>query len=281
MKTLRTISAYLFIALAVSSLLYTEYQKQPDGKLHVYFFDVGQGDATLLVSPSGKQVLIDGGPNLDALEQLGNHMPFFDRSIDLLVLTHPDADHLTALPDVLRRYDVQRVLISGVQSSSGRYQALLDAIRQQQIPVLLADPDSDIDLGDGITLDVIWPPPGLLGKTVRNKNDTSVVIRVLGGKQSILLTGDIEKDAEAAILNMKTDVRADILKVAHHGSKTSSTQAFLEAVHPNAVIISAGRDNRFGHPHPSVTGRFQQLGYEIRNTATEGMIALEIEMLGY
>ncbi|MDA1208961.1 MAG: MBL fold metallo-hydrolase [bacterium] len=278
MKNCRLIIGYVFIALAVSSLLYTEYQKQPDGKLHAYFLDVGQGDATLLVSPSGKQVLIDGGPNLDTLEYLGEHMPFFDRTIELLVLTHPDADHLTALPEILQRYNVQQVLISGVQGLSGRYQAFLDEVAQQQIPVMLADPEKDIDLGDGIILDVIWPPTGLLGKEVANKNDTSVVIRVLGGEQSILLTGDIEKDAEAAILSMQTDIRSDILKAAHHGSKTSSTQAFLEAVDPDTVIISAGRDNRFGHPHLSVLERFEELGYVIRHTANEGVIAVELAL---
>src|SRR3989344_7954808 len=143
--------------LALSLLLLREISLLPDGTLHMHVLDVGQGDAILFVTPSGKQILVDGGPDLSALEHLGSFLPFFDRTIELLVLIHPDLDHITALPEVAARYRIERILLSGAAGSSGRYEMLLAVLQDSGTKVMLADPLRDIDLGDGVMLDVVWP----------------------------------------------------------------------------------------------------------------------------
>jgi competence protein ComEC len=246
----------------------------PDGALRLRFLDVGQGDAILLTSPAGKQILIDGGPDLSVLEQVGDAMPFLDRTIELLVLTHPDADHITGLPEILRRYRVERVLFNGTQHASGRYDALLISLLRQGTPLIEANPGTDVDLGDGIILDILWPPHGAFGTEPKKSNDFSVTLRVLHhGKPVLLLTGDIEEGAERAILAGGGDVHAGILKVPHHGSRTSSSTGFLLAVSPELAVASVGADNPFGHPHQDIVERYATLGISLRTTAHEGAIS--------
>ncbi len=269
------ISALACVAmLATSALALHELSLQPDGRLHAYVFDVGQGDSLLLISPSGKTVLIDGGPDLSLLEHLGNSLPFLQRTIDLLVLTHPDSDHIAALPELLRRYDVEQVLLSGVRHASARYMAFLDLLAEKRISVMFADPATDIDIGDGVVLDTLWPPKGTAGTEPDPANNSSVVFRVLSPDGNLLLAGDIERQAERALLATGADLRAGVLKVPHHGSRTSSSTGFLLAVAPDTAVISVGEDNSFGHPHEEITQRYAALGIDVRSTAQEGTILL-------
>lgn len=240
------------------------------------FLDVGQGDSILLVSATGKQVLIDGGPDRTALTRLGQTMPFLDRTIELLILTHPDADHVTSLPDVLKRYDVERILLTGVKHDSTIYANFLRAAEAEGAQLLFADPSVDIDMGDGLVLDIVWPGPGLLGTKPKASNETSVVVRAFAGDTSLLLTGDIEDGAESGILASGADIDSDILKVAHHGSRTSSATGFLLATSPRLAVISVGRQNKFGHPHPWVIKRLKHLGIPYRTTAEEGTITIPL-----
>lgn len=266
------ITAVLFILLI---LTIREHSLLPDGKLHAYILSVGQGDSILLQSPSGKHILIDGGPDLSVLESLGHSLSFFDRTIDLLVLTHPDLDHITAFPDILKRYRIETILLSGVQKENApRYESFLSQIAQQKPSVLLADPTKDIDLGDGLILDIVWPPAQISATKPSKANNTSIVIRALFGDRRILLTGDIEEKAEREILVSGVDVRSHTLKVPHHGSRTSSSTGFLMAVRPSLAIVSSGRDNKFGHPHKEIVDRYHSFGIPIRNTAEEGTIHL-------
>lgn len=262
-----------------SALLMREISLLPDGKLHVHVLDVGQGDALLLVTPSGAQVLIDGGPDLSLLSRLDTLMPFFDRTIELLVITHPDADHITALPEVLNRYTVKHVLMTGTDHTSGTYDALRSIIVEQAIPVIYPNPSVDISMGDGVVLDVVWPTVvetshRNVSTTVSSNNNQSIVLRALYKNHSILFTGDIERTAEEMILRSGADIRSDTLKVAHHGSRTSSSTGFLLAVDPDLGLISVGRDNRFGHPHGVVIDRFAYFDIPIKTTADEGMMSL-------
>jgi competence protein ComEC len=272
----------IFLVLFVVVLLgLREFNLQPDGKLHVHFLDVAQGDSTLIVSPSGKQILIDGGPDLSPLAHLGIHMPFFDRTIELLVLTHPDSDHVTALTEIMKRYDVERVLLTGVDHELGRYEGFLDVLIYRAgkhtranvgVEILFPDPKKDIDMGDGLVFDVMWPNESLLNEL--SSNNSSIVVRAIAGDIKILLTGDIESEAEEEILKSGADIRSDILKVPHHGSRTSSTEGFLQAVEPRLAIVSTALKNRYGHPHEDVLNRYETLGIPIRSTATEGTISL-------
>lgn len=272
MKSALTISA-IFLGI-LSSLLLRETSLLPDGHLHADILDVGQGDSILLTSPSGSQILIDGGPDLSALERLAEHMPFFDRNIELLVLTHTDLDHIAAFPEVLRRYRIERILLTGIETDQARYEAVLQEIFGKNIPVLLADPTEDIKFEDGLTLDIVWPPASTFGSRPKKTNDTSIVMRVLYRTGSILLTGDIERDAEEEILATGADVRSDILKVPHHGSKTSSSTGFLLAVDPGLALISLGKENSYGHPHSSVLDRYRASGIQVRRTDEEGTLSL-------
>lgn len=248
-----------------------------DGKLHAYFLDVGQGDSALLVSPSGKQIIIDGGPDNSAVGQMAKHIPFFDRRIELLVLTHPDLDHIAAFPDILRRYEVDRVLFTGTAKKASRYEEILALLKEKHIPVFLADPAKDIDMGDGLTLDILWPNAGLLGKELKKTNDSAIVLRALYKEHSIFFSADIERAAERNILASGRQMDSDILKVPHHGSRTSSSTGLLLAVSPNLGVISAGQDNSYKHPHPDVVDRYRQFGIPLRVTKDEGTVGLTFE----
>lgn len=267
----------LITATALSLLtyfLFHEYQKLPDGRLHIYIMDIGQGDSSLIVTPSGKQIIIDGGRDGATLAELPRHISFFDRTIDLLVLTHPELDHIAAFPEILRRYKVGGVLMTGVQAGLPLYTDFLTLIKEQKIPIYIADPAKDLDMGDGVVLDVVWPKPTLFGQKYGDKlNDTSVVFRLMrNGEPFALFTGDLEEKGENELLQTGADLRAPLLKAGHHGSKTSSSTGFLLAVSPKEVGISAGKDNSYGHPHAMVTGRYQKFGIPYRLTATEGTL---------
>ncbi|MDD5470212.1 MAG: ComEC/Rec2 family competence protein [Candidatus Peribacteraceae bacterium] len=270
---------FLWATLAFSAGLLVlaahEYSLLPDGQLHVHLLDVGQGDALLLTTPSGKQIVIDGGPDLSLLEHLGARMPFFDRTIELLVLTHPDADHISALPEILKRYRVERMLLSGIQYDSSRYAALLAGLERSRIPILLPEPRSAIAMGDGVVLEVLWPIATDAFARAAGSNETSIVLLARYGEQSILCTGDIETAQEADLLASGTDVRSTVLKAPHHGSRTSSSTGFLLAVQPEVALISAGRENQFGHPHFDILERYGHLAIPVRSTAHEGTISLK------
>jgi competence protein ComEC len=260
--------------LGICGLLFQEIDKLPDGRLHAHILDVGQGDSILLVSPSGKQIIVDGGPNLSALEGIGRHVSFFDRTIELLVLTHPDLDHIAAFPVMLQRYEIGAILLTGIITAQPQYQRFFVEAANQHIPIITADPRKDVDIGDGLVLDIVWPLQGTFGTQPKKTNDTSVVMRAIFGSGSILLTGDIEEPAENAILKTGANLHSTILKLAHHGSRTSTSTGFLLAAKPDLVVISLGKDNPYGHPHPSVIDRLNAMNIPIQRTDLGGDISL-------
>ncbi|MBI2635964.1 MBL fold metallo-hydrolase [Candidatus Peregrinibacteria bacterium] len=267
--------ALCIIALSAGAFLASrELALMPDERLHVYFFDVGQGDGALIVTPSGKQIVIDGGPAGGAmLRELAERMPFFDRTIDMLILSHPQLDHIFAFPEILRRYRVGRILMTGIRNDLPRYDEFLRLIKEQRIPIWIADPKKDIDLGDGIAIDVVWPEPALFGKKMKDVNNSSIMLRVINGTgAAVLFSGDAEEKEELAALASGADLSAAVLKAGHHGSKTSSGTGFLIAAHPSLAVISAGKNNQFGHPHAAVLNRMKALGIPIRVTGSEGTI---------
>lgn len=268
----------LLVLACGTTIAWREWRVRPAGDVAVHVLDVGQGDALFITGPSGQQVLIDGGPNLDVLAGIGKRMSLFDRTIDLLVLSHPDQDHVFGLPEVLRRYRVGAVLLTGVVHGQPRYEEMLGIIEHERIPVIIADPARDIDLGDGLLLDVLWPPPTYLGREASGAtNDTSIVFKLVYGEDSMLFTGDMELREEEDVLASGADIAADILKVAHHGSRTSTSTGFLLAADPDLALISVGRDNSFGHPHPHVLDRLRHFHIPIRTTAEEGTISIELD----
>jgi competence protein ComEC len=239
-------------------------------------FDVGQGDGAL-VSAHGAQILIDGGPDGSILSHLGSTMPFFDRTIDLLVLSHPHMDHLQSFPELLRRYRIGAVLMTGVDYANPRYEEFLTLLADENARLFVANPEQDLTVGP-FDIDVLWPPPRSFGVSMNNVNNDSVALRVTGpGGKTILFTGDMEEREEREILRAGIDVRADILKVAHHGSRTSSSTGFLLAVKPTLAIASVAKDNSYGLPDEDVIARFADFGIPLRMTMNEGTIEVPLQ----
>lgn len=256
--TVRLQPAWLAIgglALA-ASLAWWAALDSPDGRLRVSVLDVGQGDAILIEAPDGRHVLVDGGPDGESvLEAVGEELPFWERTIDLVALSHPQEDHVAGLVDVLGRYDVGLVLSSPAEGESAAYTAWRELIARRGLPYRAASAGDAIDLGDGATLTVLGPDAVVLASG--EPNDASLVLMLRWRDVAFLLTGDIERAAEEALVHSDAEVGAQVLKVAHHGSATSTSAAFLDAVNPEVAVISAGEGNRFGHPSASVLERLE------------------------
>lgn len=263
----------LCVLAALALLAWREWTLAPNGKLRLHFVDVGQGDATLAMLPGGTVVVVDGGPDWSLLSAVGEHLPFFSRKIDLLVLTHPHLDHVASLPELVQRYHIGAVLMAGTPYPSGRYAAFAEALQQRGVPVLDVR-QRHIALESGATLDVLWPPPAAVGMAAKDVNAVSVVTLLTAAGHRVLLTGDAEKNAERALLSAKIDLRADVLKVGHHGSRDSSTAEFLRAVRPAIAIVSSGSGNTYGHPHPEALQRLQAVEARVLRTDTVGTISL-------
>jgi len=225
--------------------------------LKVYFFDVGQGDAIFIETPCGKQVLIDGGPDKTILEKLNETMPFYDRDIDLFILTHPDSDHITGLVSALEYYNVKHILTSGIEADSAVYKEWLKLIEEKNVSLILAQLGQKVILNENLFLEILWPEQSLIDSFSKSANNASVVGRLVYGNMEILLTGDIEKKVENYLINQNLNLEADIFKVPHHGSKTSSSFNFIEAIHPGLSIISVGKNNRYNHPSDEVLERLK------------------------
>ena len=257
-------------------LIESEFQLIANGRLRIHVLDVGQGDSILIQTPAGAHILIDGGPDLSVLEQLSRHLPFFDRTIELLVLTHPDADHITGMPELFNRYTVESILLTGADHRSSRYVHFVRQLEFYGPTVVIADHTKDIIFDDGVTLDIIHPQRSFMAVLPQSPNDESVVFRLLYKDESILFTGDIEEAAENDILRGGHPLASSIIKVPHHGSRTSSSTGFLLATNPRVALVSAGGSaHKLGHPHKDVVERYKNLGILVRGTQNEGSISLE------
>ncbi len=263
----------LALLAAACLLVWLAVFQQPDRLLHVRMLDVGQGDAILVVAPNGRRLLVDGGPAPSAvLDRLGRYFPPWDRRLDVVVLTHPDADHLGGLPAVLERYRVMHVVDSVASADTPNAVAWQEALAKTNSMWSIAAAGSRIILDQraGVWADVLWPPVGLPPDSASDPNALSTVLRLQYGHTAVLLTGDLEADGEAALLAAEAPLRADVLKVAHHGSLSSTTPGFLSAVQPRLALIGVGAGNRFGHPVPDVLARLS--GVPVLRTDYDGDI---------
>lgn len=248
----------------------------PDDNLHASFLDIGQGDAALFQKGS-RQVLIDGGPDgKRLLVALGKEMPFWDRTIELVIITHPDADHYIGLIEVLKRYGVKRVLYSDTPSDSSSYQELLRLIREKGIELADAEAGQRIALDPMVMISVLNPLTPRLSGTDADDNNNGVAAMVEMGSISFLMTADLEWQGEGELVARRTELAATVLKVGHHGSKTSTGELFLNMVNPRLAVISVGKDNTYGHPHKETLDRLnKKIGAEnIYRTDERGKIEL-------
>lgn len=265
------------IAAVVLPLIASRPGHSPSPVLRFDFLDVGQGDAILITSPSGFQILIDGGPDQAVLGQLRSAMDASDRYIDMIILSHPDADHLTGLVDVLRDYQTKRVFMPDVSKETSLYRAWNELLAEHSVEVNVVSRPHTIRLPDGIALHMIHPGPQTFhhGEAV---NDASIVIRLEYGRRSFLFTGDIESEIEERLVKDWLEaLDADMLKAPHHGSDSSSTPAFLKAVSPALSVIQVGKQNKYGHPSPIVLDRYRRQSIDVWRNDTEGSIRFETD----
>ena len=246
--------------------------------LEVIFFDVGQGDAIFIETPSYHQILIDGGPDSTILEKLSKEMPFWDRSIDLIILTHPERDHLTGLIEVLEKYKVENILWTGIVRDTAEYKEWKKLIEEEKAEIFIAKAGQKIFCLTWqikqCDLEILQPFESLEGKEFKDSNNTSIISKLVFGKNSFLFTGDAYKDVEGKLINKEAEIDSDVLKVAHHGSKTSSSEEFIKAVSPEIAVISAGRENKYGHPNQEVLELLEKYGIRVLRTDKDGDIKI-------
>ncbi|MFH0820407.1 MAG: MBL fold metallo-hydrolase [Candidatus Peregrinibacteria bacterium] len=256
-------------------LVALQFLKMTDARLKLSFLDVGQGDAILIQTEDHKNILIDAGAGSAVVDRLGEKLGFFDKSIDLFVMTHPDQDHYAGILDLFGKYEIRRIVMTGVASEGALYRSFLDQVKARAIPVTFAQNNQDLWLGGDAYLDILYPLEGhdFVAKTVKNKNDTSIVTRLVHqGKVVAVITGDAGFPEEREVLLAGQEVQGEILKLGHHGSRASTSDEWLKAVNPKIAVISASSDNKFGHPHPETVERVKNL--EARSTAKEGTISI-------
>lgn len=238
--------------------------------LSVHFLDVGQGDATFIETSAGTQVLIDGGADTAVLRELSAVMDFSDRSIDLVIATHPDADHIGGLIDVLERYEVATVVLTETERETATAAAFAAAVRAENANVIYARAGDIFTLGASTTLTILFPDRAA---TELESNTASVIAQVEHGDVEFLFTGDAPQSVERYLLDRFGDgLQSEVLKVGHHGSDTSTAAEFVAAVQPAVAVVSAGHDNRYGHPHAEVLERLS--GIPLRQTAIDGTVSL-------
>jgi competence protein ComEC len=267
--TLLFVATFLYLIQKNNSTS-SEYMK-------VSFLDVGQGDAIFIEAPNGVQMLIDSGPDNSVLQELSKVMPFWDRSIDVVVATHPDKDHIGGFPELFKRFKVGYVLDTEVISDTGIYREYLSQREKIDAKKLSSEAGQVIvlDKKSGVYVEVLFPGENI--ENIKDKNDTSIVLRVVYGESEVLLTGDASKKVEKFLVSKYGEgLESNILKLGHHGSKTSTSESFLETVSPEIAIVSAGEGNRYGHPHGGVIERVKHLGLETYSTSENRLILMEI-----
>ena len=276
---LAILSALIFLWLGAGHWQLNPLASQADNaKLQVSFLDVGQGDAILIQTPGGRKVLLDGGEDGDKLlNRLNEAWPWWSKTIDLMMLSHPHADHARGLNSLFDRYQIGQVVGTGVWHNSSVYETWLRQLKENNLVLKTVKAGEVIDLGSGATLRVLFPLDDLKAQTVTNLNNSSLVLKLTYGQISFLLTGDAEVAVEQQLVASGADLSAQVLKVAHHGSNNATSPEFLQAVKPQLAIISVGQNNDFGHPHSSTLNKLEAFGAKVLRTDQLGTIKLSTD----
>jgi len=268
--------------LSVSSfLIWSAYfSSRPADKLSVDFFDVGQGDSIMIQTPGRDKILIDGGPDNSILEKIGRVLSFDDRAIRMLIVTHPDSDHLAGAVEVAKDYNIGMILVNGKECATKICGEFAKIIKEKKIKLVVAKPGQKIDFGNGVKMDIFVPPASAAAAGKADDNNFSIISRLAFGADSLLFTGDAEAKEEADLLNFWPNLTAEVLKVGHHGSKNSTGSTLLEKIKPKLSVISVGAKNRYGHPTIEALDRLKKIGSEIFRTDLAGDIKMESEGKG-
>lgn len=268
----------VILALALPSLIGDESGGREPGELtRIAFFDVGQGLSVGIITADGRSLLYDMGDREDAVDSV--ILSFFREHgierLDYVVSSHPDQDHIGELATVLRRIPVGTYLDPAIENTNRAYLRGLQVVEEKGIPAQRARRGDAFELGERTRVEVLWPEPPFITDSDGevHDNNNSVVLRVIDGDVRILLTGDIEEEAEEELLALDPSaLRADLLQVAHHGSNSSSTMPFLDAVGARTAVISAGADNSYGHPHRETMQRLREAGMTVYRTDVDGTV---------
>jgi competence protein ComEC len=253
------------------------YREDRKGELTFAVLNVGQGDALFLESPSGKQIIIDGGPDRNLLSELPKVLPWYDKHIDMIVVTNPDLDHYSGFLSLLNKnskYKVDYVLEPGTLSKTETYAILEKEIEDKNIKKILARRGQVIDIGGRAFLEILFPDRDV---TNLSSNDGSIVMKLVYGNTSIMLQGDSTSRIEEYLVSLNNEseienLSSNILKVGHHGSRTSSSETYVESVDPEYAVISSGVNNKFGHPHKEVLETLEKNKVKILDTCEMGTI---------
>ena len=260
----------LLLSVSLCSVVLLSSLSQPR-KLRVSFLDIGQGDAILIQTPSGKKMLIDGGPSDSVLTRIGEVTNYFTTNIDVLEETHPDADHVTGLIPVLEKYNVHMVVASPGVGTTNVFKDLQKHIDDEHADVHVARTGDVVDFHDGVTVKILYPPTNYKVKK-DDTNDASVSVVLTYGDETFLLTGDLPTTEEGKLITVGLPKNITVYKAGHHGSKYSSGEQLLTFIRPEYAVISAGKDNRYGHPNPEAIARLQKYSKEILSTIDRGTI---------
>ncbi|HRY30782.1 MAG TPA: ComEC/Rec2 family competence protein [Candidatus Paceibacterota bacterium] len=277
----RLLAFILFVTLLVFAIFVFSILRHERARkfLTVAFLDVGQGDSIFIETPGGRQVLIDGGPTSSVTRPLSKLLPFYDREIDLIISSHSDLDHIGGFPEIFKRFQVKRYATSDKKDAADLYLELEKLSEKEKADrIFLKSGDRIILDGESnIFLDVLWPEDA---DSASDNNDASIVVRLVFGSESFILTGDASASVESELISRLIDpdfLRANVLKVGHHGSKTSTSQSFLDLVNPEYAVISVGLDNKFGHPDVETVSLLIDKNIKIFQTIDSGSIIFETD----
>lgn len=273
-KRFSLIHLIILLCLLVFTFSTRSIASQKDGLLKIWFLDVGQGDAALIESPTGNQILIDGGPDKKVLSELGEVMPFYDRNLDMVIVSHHHSDHIGGLTDVLERYEVGHIIEAGDIYDSAQYRLWRRATEKEGAIKIEAVAGKVFDIGNAATITIIYPFKSFNGVNLSEAHDVNVTAILRYKDFETMFTGDMELSGEVELMANNTDIEADVLKVGHHGSKTSTSFFFLNKVNPQAAIIEVGENNRYGHPTQEILNRLENNAVKYYRTDINGTVTL-------
>jgi competence protein ComEC len=263
-KTSLLVALALIFSVVIGLIIIKSTQSEPE----IDFFDIGQGDSSLIKLPNNRLVLIDGGPDNLVLKRLGENLPFYSRKIETIILSHFHDDHIIGLIEVIRRYQVATLIYMKGSKSSELLELLLKTAKQKNIKIIALENEAQLDYAPNCFLKLFNP---LILKVPVDDNN-SLVAKLNCGKLSALFSGDNSLKVETALLKTKEDWSSHVFKVSHHGSKTANGEAFLKAIRPNLAVISVGANNRFGHPNQEIIERAQSLKIQVKRTDNDGTV---------
>ena len=273
-KEIKILIAIIFLTVFLGFNVYSA--NKDSGKLRVNFFDVGQGDGIFIQTPDGIDILIDGGPDKTILEKLSNVMPFYDKHIDYLIITHEHEDHLRGAIEVMDRYQIDKIYYNKSSAGPAPYSVIFEDVIQEETKLIEVNDLEVINLGKDKELKIYSFAQSLAGKS--NTNNTSLMTKLSFEGSSFLFMADIESDLEEHVLEQDLELKADIIKISHHGSSNSNSTDFLAEVNPEIAVILVGLDNDFGHPSRRVIRRLERKSVQVYRTDLDGDIKIMPEI---